>query len=82
MNKKVLGIAAQRQHGGARFTRQEAWCILGTAQEGIRNYGGKQVCGRRPIMVRDLRDANFDGHNIHILESMDVGRLKPAAVGQ
>ena len=43
-----------------------------------RNYGDKQVYlvgGGLASMAAAaylVRDANFDGHNIHILESMDV----------
>ena len=86
MNKKVLGIAAAAAAAGgavyaASKVKKQAQA-QGTRREKeslqSRNYGDKQVYlvgGGLASMAAAaylVRDANFDGHNIHILESMDV----------
>ena len=86
MNKKVLGIAAAAAAAGGAVYAASKVKKQAQAQEMRRekeslqphNYGDKQVYlvgGGLASMAAAaylVRDANFDGHNIHILESMDV----------
>ena len=86
MNKKVLGIAAAAAAAGgavyaaSKVKKQAQAQGMRREKESLqpRNYGDKQVYlvgGGLASMAAAaylVRDANFDGHNIHILESMDV----------
>lgn len=86
MNKKVLGIAAAAAAAGgavyaaSKVKKQAQAQEMRREKESLqsRNYGDKQVYlvgGGLASMAAAaylVRDANFDGHNIHILESMDV----------
>ncbi|MFQ7727425.1 MAG: oleate hydratase, partial [Ruthenibacterium lactatiformans] len=86
MNKKVLGIAAAAAAAGgavyaaSKVKKQAQAQEMRREKESLqsRNYGDKQVYlvgGGLASMTAAaylVRDANFDGHNIHILESMDV----------
>lgn len=86
MNKKVLGIAAAAAAAGgavyaaSKVKKQAQAQGMRREKESLqpRNYGDKQVYlvgGGLASMTAAaylVRDANFDGHNIHILESMDV----------
>ena len=86
MNKKVLGIAAAAAAAGgavyaaSKVKKQAQAQGMRREKESLQphNYGDKQVYlvgGGLASMAAAaylVRDANFDGHNIHILESMDV----------
>lgn len=86
MNKRILGIAAAAAAaGGAVYVANKAKKqardeAVRREREDLqsRNYGDKQVYlvgGGLASMAAAaylVRDANFDGRNIHVLESMDV----------